>query len=251
MNCQMKSIKGNEFVEAILASFFEMTKIVCDNIPETILLDNSNIESGMANAMFALWAEKYPSVTFLNKVNNLMDASNKEVMSTVINETTSKCPVLSSYLRYLLGEMECNIQQHAQAKHSWLYVDYNSSSQSVDVVIADDGLSIMGSYINSEMHVDKLSEGDASAIDLARSGYSTKNRPSAENRGFGISTNVKIVADVLDGVFSIISGRALFLKSKKKLKLYDLPDDIEWKGTIIAVRIPVPTGDFNMYKYIE
>lgn len=100
------------------------------------------------------------------------------------------------------------------------------------------------------MHTDELTEGDASAIDLAQSGYSTKNRPSAENRGFGISSNVKIVTEVLKGIFAIVSGRALFLKTENYTKLIDLPNNVEWKGTIVLVRFPLPNNNFNMYNYI-
>lgn len=244
MEYQIKSIVNNDSVESILASFFEITKIVYDNLPQTIRLDNSNVQSGLANALFELLSKTSNSISFTSQINELMDATAPK-RSSVINSLTTHFPTIGTYLRYLLGEMECNIQQHAQAKNDWLYINYNQSKQTIDVVVADDGISIYGSYLTNNMHTDELTEGDASAIDLAQSGYSTKNRPSAENRGFGISSNVKIVTEVLKGIFAIVSGRALFLKTENYTKLIDLPNNVEWKGTIVLVRFPLPNNNFN------
>lgn len=61
---------------------------------------------------------------------------------------------------------------------------------------------------------------------------------------------MKIITDVLNGVFSICSGDALFLKDGQNAKIFVLPDGIEWKGTIVIARLPLVNSQFNMYDYI-
>lgn len=112
MEYQIKSIVNNDSVESILASFFEITKIVYDNLPQTIRLDNSNVQSGLANALFELLSKTSNSISFTSQINELMDATAPK-RSSVINSLTTQFPTIGTYLRYLLGEMECNIQQHA------------------------------------------------------------------------------------------------------------------------------------------
>ena len=88
---------------------------------------------------------------------------------------------------------------------------------------------------------------------LAQEGYSTKDRPNAENRGYGISTSLKMVVKGLKGHFAILSGNALLINSALKAKeIFELPDKIEWNGTMIVIRIPIPNpNNFNFYDYIE
>ena len=105
---------------------------------------------------------------------------------------------------------------------------------------------VLNSFFVAYESISKFEE----SISLAKNGYSTKDRPFAENRGFGISTNLKIVTDVLGGTFSIYSGKALYIKDKQSVKMIDLPYDVEWNGTIVIARVPLPPASFNMYNYI-
>lgn len=49
---------------------------------------------------------------------------------------------------------------------------------------------------------------------------------------------------------SIYSGKALYIKDKQSVKMIDLPYDVEWNGTIVIARVPLPPASFNMYNYI-
>ena len=157
---------------------------------------------------------------------------------------------LNSPLTYLLDELICNIQQHAQVDKGYAFIAYNQLSRQVEIIVADLGITIYGSYVAAQKHLDKLGNSDAEALNLAQSGYSVKNLPNAENRGYGISSNIKMVVEGLHGEFATLSGNALMLHSTNKRQILALPPEIDFKGTMIIATIPedVP-ADFNLYNY--
>ena len=159
---------------------------------------------------------------------------------------------LNMPLTYLLDELICNIQQHAQTDKGYTYLMYNKAARAIEIVIADFGITIYGSYVAAQKHLDKLGDSDADALNLAQNGYSVKNLPDTENRGYGISSNMKMVVDGLHGEFAVLSGNALMLQAANNRKILALPSEIDFKGTMIMVRIPaeVPDG-FNLYDYMS
>ena len=56
----------------------------------------------------------------------------------------------------------------------------------------------------------------------------------------------------LKGEFAVLSGSALLLQMANNRKILALPPEIDFKGTMIMVRIPaeVPDG-FNLYDYMS
>lgn len=243
----MESVKVGvgqcDSVETILNAFFNI-------VEEETKFDNSQVNSNLFNMLLSIWNTK----KYFSKISipyELKNANDSIIVQQLIKNIKQFAPVCyHSYIHYLLGELICNIQQHSKANNAWVDLWYNNALNCIELCVVDDGISIHGSYIENNVYCDKLEYGDASAINIARCGYSTKNRPEAENRGFGISTNMKIITDVLDGVFSICSGNALFLKDGPKAKILVLPKGIEWKGTIIIARLSLDNSQFNMYDYI-
>ena len=153
-------------------------------------------------------------------------------------------------LTYLLDELICNIQQHAQTERGYAYLEYDAETNSIDIIIADFGITIYGSYVAAQKHLDKLGNSDAEALNLAQNGYSVKNLPNTENRGYGISSNIRMVVEGLHGEFAVLSGNALLLRTGTQKKILALPPEIDYKGTIVVVKIPaVVPKDFNLYKY--
>ena len=157
---------------------------------------------------------------------------------------------LNTPLTYLLDEFICNIQQHAQTSQGYAYIGYNAVSDSIEIVIADMGITIYGSYIAAQKHLDKLGNSDAEALNLAQNGYSVKNLPNAENRGYGISSNIRMVVDGLHGELAVMSGNALLIQTSSQKEILSLPEEIDYKGTMVMVVIPASVPeDFNIYKY--
>lgn len=156
-------------------------------------------------------------------------------------------------LSYLFSELITNIVEHSQSNYGYIYSQYLDGEGYVDICIADKGITIFGSYIQSNKYDDLIINNSARALQLAVGGYSTKNRPDAENRGYGISTSIKMLVDGLKGAFFILSGNAFYRHDNTGATTVKLPDSIKWNGTIILLRIPiknVPTN-FDCYKYFE
>jgi len=159
---------------------------------------------------------------------------------------------LNMPLTYLLDELICNIQQHAQTDKGYAYLMFNKAARTIEIIIADFGITIYGSYVAAQKHLDKLGDSDADALNLAQNGYSVKNLPDTENRGYGISSNMKMVVDGLKGEFAVLSGNALLLLTANDRKILALPPEIDFKGTMIMVRIPAQMPDkFNLYDYMS
>lgn len=160
------------------------------------------------------------------------------------------CPHLKSALSYFISELVCNVEQHAGVDVGYGLSMYDGDKDSLIIGIADGGVSIYGSYIKSQKYLNEVGDSDAQALYLAQNGYSTKNRPGAENRGYGISSNSKMIVDGLGGTFAILSGNALFYHTPEGKRIYDLPDDVVWPGTLVLAEIPVEEKEFNIYNYI-
>ena len=186
----------------------------------------------------------------------LDDESIANAISCLKKNLQTCCPELLQSLNmpltYLFDELICNIQQHAQTDKGYAYLMCNKEVNAIEILIADYGITIYGSYVVAQKHLDKLGDSDAEALNLAQNGYSVKNLPDTENRGYGISSNMKMVVEGLHGEFAALSGNALLLQVQNKRKILALPHEVDFKGTMIMVRIPaqVPNG-FTIYDYMS
>lgn len=152
-------------------------------------------------------------------------------------------------LNYFLSELIDNITEHSHSKYGYIFAQYYPKSRYVDICIADEGITILGSYIKNK---NAYITTDIEAIRKASVGVSTKNLPDAENRGYGIVTSKTMLSEGLKGNFFLFSGGAFFRKSESEEIFVDLPDNIKWDGTIILLRIPYSSNDnFDFYKYLE
>ncbi|UKK57201.1 hypothetical protein [Prevotella communis] len=102
------------------------------------------------------------------------------------------------------------------------------------------------------MYQQEIDGNEAEALKLANEGYSTKNRPEAENRGYGISTSKAMLVTGMKGGFFMLSGGAFHRYENGANDYIDLGNIFRWKGTVILMRIPVvlPKG-FNYIDYLE
>lgn len=160
--------------------------------------------------------------------------------------------ILKVPLSYLLDELVCNMQQHSGCKEGCIFAKINHKDNTLDILIADNGITIYGSYVNAGRYLEFIGESSAEALNLAKDGYSTKNRPNAENRGYGISSNAKMVVKGLHGCFSIISGAAVYHYTEQAgHQIIGSADFFEWNGTAVIARIPLNVPkDFSFYDYI-
>ena len=178
------------------------------------------------------------------------------VQSNLIVHENSMGNILSDFLIAISGDQQQvaingNIQQHAQTDKGYAYVGYIPSTDYIEIAIADEGITIYGSYVSAQKHIELLGDSDAFALNLAQKGYSVKNLPDTENRGYGISSNMRMVVDGLKGEFAVLSGNALLIQVPGRKEILSLPSTIDFKGTMVMVRIPATIPpDFDFYKYI-
>ncbi|MBP3566229.1 MAG: hypothetical protein IJZ01_02535 [Paraprevotella sp.] len=181
---------------------------------------------------------------------------NIERMQSIIKDVILqqiKLPInIESHLSYMLGEFVCNMEEHSQGKYGYIFSQYLKKEKSLYLCLADDGISIYSSYIFKEKHLDKIDEYESSALRLAKAGYSSKDRPEAENRGYGISTNSNLLVKGFGGAFFILSGGAFHREEAENNIFIELPKSIRWNGTIILMKIPLSEAkNVNLYKYME
>ncbi|MBP9480465.1 MAG: hypothetical protein KBF15_03260 [Parabacteroides sp.] len=60
-----------------------------------------------------------------------------------------------------------------------------------------------------------------------------------------------MLVDGLSGNYVMLSGNALYLKSKTIERFMVLPDIATWQGTIVAMRIPYVNASFYYIDFVE
>lgn len=173
-------------------------------------------------------------------------------LQTII-QNQSKSEGIATPLSYILGELICNIAQHAETDKVFFFSEYTENDNAFNICIADKGIGIFGSYVKNDKYISKIGDSDADALKIANEGYSTKNLPDAENRGFGISTSKNMLVKGLGGAFYMMSGSALQISETGKTdRFLELPKNVEWQGTLIYLKFPCKAkSSFTYTDYLE
>lgn len=173
----------------------------------------------------------------------------QSVLQRIIKCQTNYDNKINTPLSYMLGEIICNISQHSRGKYGYIYSQYLKSEKCINICIADDGITIYGSYVKSKKYLDEIGDNEAIALRLANNGYSTKDIPE---RGFGLPTTRKMLVEGLKGSFFELSGGAFYRYEGKTENYAILPKTIFWNGTIILMKIPINApNDFDYKRYLE
>lgn len=176
----------------------------------------------------------------------------QELVQNTVKAQIGAHPKLHSVLSLLLGELIDNITDHAHSDRGYLFCQRIPRENMLYVFISDTGHTIYSSYASDARYADKLTNRESSALSLALSGMSTKNRPDNENRGYGISKSRKLIVDGLNGEFFVLSGNAFFRHDRQDEVLVDLPETVRWDGTVVLLKIPtIIPEDLDIYKYIS
>lgn len=85
----------------------------------------------------------------------------------------------------------------------------------------------------------------------ANTGVSTKERPLAENRGFGIPTTRHVIVEGMGGQYMMLSGEAAYIKTPQRERCGMLHGVSRVNGTIVAFRVPYQNKKFNLYDFLE
>ena len=233
--------------------------VECVNIPVRITgyLDlvhfntplSVNTESNLKDALSPYISKTYLPVCQFDLHKDNVD-NLQSVLQGIIKKQSGADYRIVTPLSYLLGELIDNMNEHSSGEHGYIFSQYLKKENCIDLVLADDGITILGSYVKANKYISEINGNDAEALKMATEGRSTKNLPNAENRGYGISSSKKMLSDGLQGSFFMLSGGAFHRHDSSGSVFVRLPSSIYWDGTIILMRIPVKVPvDFDYNKY--
>lgn len=237
-NVQCKNVVGymRNYLECV--KFFDMLTIK----------DDMDLNSALKEYL----GKSYIPICRFSRLNKNID-SMQTIIQGVIEKQKNLDLKLKTPLSYLISELICNINQHSDSDYGYIYTQYLKRENCLDICIADDGITIYGSYVKSQKMLDKIGDNEAEALKYANEGYSTKDLPDAESRGFGISSTKSMIVEGLGGAFFMLSGGAFHRHDASGGSDYvKLPETINWNGTIILMRIPLTVSEeFDYTKYIK
>jgi len=203
---------------------------------------------------FLALMEGYAQKSFIPIVNFPAQANSDEkdaILSVVEDIIIRQVGIernVATGIKYMIEETVDNVTEHSNTDRGYIFVQAYPTKGYIDVCIADRGITLLGSY---QSLADNGIVDDMEAIKAANRGISSKNRPDAENRGFGIYTSKKMLIGGLQGQYLMISGNSLYMKDRNLDSFYSLPEGIRWNGTIVAFRIPFQSPEFNYINYID
>lgn len=201
--------------------------------------------------------EQYAAKSYVPLCSFSMTDANKDVFGSIVRNTiirqTKADTRISTPINYFLSELIDNIYEHSESPNGYLFSQFLEREGCIDLCIADSGITIFKSYEKANLFQEEIGQDESEALRLANEGRSTKNRPGAENRGYGISTSKRMLVEGLGGSFFMISGGAFHRYEKSTLNYYaDVSKFFRWRGTVILLRIPISIPDnFNYIDYIE
>ena len=147
-------------------------------------------------------------------------------------------------LQYTVTEIIDNVDQHSQCRHGTLLVQHYPRKETVDICVADDGISIHGAY-------DAFGIEYTDAVDALRKalrGVSTKPDAGHE-RGYGLRTTTQMVCEGLHGSIVFSSNGTTLYKNGTDEPTVVLPDQ-QWPGTVFAARLNLPDDEFEWAQFV-
>lgn len=223
----------------------EYLELVCFHSPRLI---NSEEEVKILQQCYL--SKTYIPICTVQVCNQNLDKI-QSVFQKIIEKQSNADSKMRTPLSYFLGELFCNIEQHSQSKKAHIFAQTLSLDGYINLCIADEGITIYGSYLRTNKYLEQIGDSEGEALRLAKEGHSTKDLPKSQNRGYGISSTRKMLVEGLGGAFFMFSGRAFYRHDRKKEAVVELPEEYNWNGTIILMKIPTKVDEnFNYNKYI-
>ncbi|MFC1682139.1 ATP-binding protein [Nanoarchaeota archaeon] len=207
--------------------------------------DNNFVRNYLITIGFPFGTETQGETYYpVNHFNNKDDINKK--VGAFVNDINKKLPdKFGDSVLYILGELTDNIEQHSQFTHASIMAQYFPNKEYLDIGILDNGLSIPGVFEKNKIPFSK----DCEAVDNALKGTTTKKEEGT--RGFGLSSSKKIIRDLIDGELHIISRKgAIIFEPESFSKKYEF-DKNSLKGTMIYMRLNIPSKRLNIYPYLE
>lgn len=238
-------------------------EIRCENISlpmqsylNNIFFDRTLHFENAAKETAEMVMEQYAEKSYVPLCSFSMTDANKDAFGAIVRDIIvrqTKSTKISTPISYFLGELIDNIYEHSESPNGYLFSQFLEHEGCIDLCIADTGITIFRSYEKAGLFQAEIGQDESEALRMANEGRSTKNRPGAESRGYGISTSKRMLVEGLGGSFFMISGGAFHRYEKNSLNYYaEVKDFFHWNGTLILLRIPINIPDnFNYINYLE
>jgi len=166
------------------------------------------------------------------------------LFSEKIYETLGSISGAQNAVCYPIAELATNIFEHSKKDLGFIFGQFYPKKDYLDICIVDCGRGFARAYKEEK----ELDLTDEKALIEAMEGNSVKKD---KERGYGIRTSKNVVCNALKGGgFILISGSCALVSVGQRERLVSLPN-FYWKGSIIAYRIPKPTGPIDIYQYLE
>lgn len=232
--------------------------IVCSNLPNGLkgylktvcfedIYDASNLSN--LNTLEGYLGKSYIPISRFTMLDSNIDKI-EGILQRIIERQSKIADNMRNPISYFFSELIGNISEHSGSKYGYLFSQ--KVKKNLYIIIADSGKTIYKSYVDTNKYLSEIDRDEAKAMKIANEGYSTKDRPLAENRGYGISQSRKMIVEGLKGAFFILSGTAFFRHDENGIDIVNIPEQFRWNGTIILVRIPLAAPpEFDFYNYLE
>ena len=222
----------------------------------TIGMQNFGVRADhMRMTQFIAFLESFSKKTYIPIIVFPADSNNdnKEAISSVVeNKIINQSNIASNVaqgIKYMISEILDNITEHSESPIGYIFAQAYPQKGYLDICIADQGISLLGSY--KKVPGNEILD-DVEAMKAANRRISSKNRPEAENRGYGIWTSKRMLVEGLGGQYLMVSGNSAFHKGHNFDRIFCLPKGLRWNGTLVALRIPTnQNAKFKYYYYTE
>lgn len=142
-------------------------------------------------------------------------------------------------LKYLTSELEANVREHAHVDGYWVFAQYWRRSGMCEIGICDTGIGYKQSYVGTPYEVTRHID----AIENALGGKSSK---LPRERGAGIPTIARILAEGYRGELIIMSGDSLLLSERGRRSGYRF--GVSLPGSFVGLRFRL--SGINIYNFI-
>lgn len=167
-------------------------------------------------------------------INNLVNICVKEIGSPE--------GAISAF-HLAVEEIIANIADHSDATFGWINAQYYPNHKHLDLCILDRGISMYGRYKKAGKEVHNNLEALKSALE----GHSSKPE---KIRGSGLPTFIEMITKGFKGEVVLISGDAIAYANKTQNPIVQ-QISVQWKGTIVALRIPRNEKPIDYTQFID
>lgn len=200
--------------------------------------------------MSMYWTKSYIPICKFDNSEKTMDF----ITSGLQNIIQRQCQItdkLVTPISYLIAELVTNIHDHSNSDYGYIFSQYLQRERCLNICIADDGLSVYGSFAKNRLLENMEDNSQGAILDAALHHTSSKNLPNAENRGYGLPTSKDMLVNGMNGEFFMLSGGAFHRHNRNEEVSVTLPAEINWQGTIVLLKIPLQiSADFDYINYI-